>query len=459
LLLPGLAVVGLGGAPRDEGEGIGYTLFTKAEAEAHLGGQLSRVGRRKVLVVSHTPPLGVLDVAIRHGLRPAGSSVVREMMRRSSVRGVICGHVHCQGGRTEEAGHTLVVNVASRDWLGAPLSYAVLDWDGRRFSARNYVAEDPEALTRVRGVGPVVASRMIEAGFHSLPDVLAGDGAELAAVVGTGVARGMRAHARALRDGVPVLLDRADSFPEDSVVIDVETSVDRQDDPWLIGVMPWGAARVRQFEELDARLHAAHLARVGASLSRLRWKYLVRWGAFDRGALDRAHRRVGLEEPEWLRPGHWLDACAWVKRVVALPIDSGGLKPVADYLGYKFQVSGVDGFSAGCWYARYRDEGIAFDVGKVRAYNRDDVRAVEHVVHAVRALAASPDAVVEPPVFVRERAAAAASHPAVNAAQEDMVDRAVARFKASQIPVLTAAALERAVTKYEAHMRRLYGGT
>jgi hypothetical protein len=77
----------------------------------------------------------------------------------------------------------------------------------------------------------------------------------------------------------------------------------------------------------------------------------------------------------------------------------------------------------------------------------------------VRALAASPDAVVEPPGFVRERAAAAASHPAVNAAQEDMVDRAVARFKASQIPVLTAAALERAVTKYEAHMRRLYGGT
>ena len=458
LLLDGLAILGLGGAPRDEADGIGYTLYTREEAENHLALQIAKVGRRKVLLVSHTPPLGVLDVGLRFGVRPIGSSVVRDFLKRPKVRGVVCGHVHSHGGQIAAVGSKVVVNIASHDHLGADLRYAVLEWDGEHFTARAAIAEDTDAITRVRGVGWTTAQRLVGGGIRNIPALLAGDGREVAELVGSKTARRMRAHARSLRDGVPVFLEPSEPFPASPVIVDVETSVDRQDDPWLIGVKPWSAARVRQFEELDVTKHADHLARVGAALDRHRGATLVRWGPFDRAAIEKAHARVNLGLPWWIASEAWFDACAWVKRVVALPIDAGGLKPVADYFGYPFAKVGVDGFLAGIWFTRYRDEGVTFDVAKVRAYNRDDVAAVEHVVRAVQALARAEGALIEPEI-PEHRGATSPSR----RAGDGLVERAVAKFRASLDArvaggVLDASARDRAVAKYEAYMRGAHGG-
>lgn len=459
LLLDGLAILGLGGAPRDEADGIGPTLYTRDEAARHLAGQLRLVGRRRVLLVSHAPPRDVLDLGLRFGARHVGSTEVRDFIRRPGIRGVVCGHVHSHGGQKETVGRTLVVNIASHDHPGAELRYAILEWDGEDFTARTCIALDADAITRIRGIGWSTAQRLMAGGISNLAALVAGDGRDVARLVGGAQnARRLRAHARALRDGVPVLLAPDEPFPQPAVIVDVETSVDRHDDPWLVGLRPWGTEPVLQFEELDASRHADHLARIGVAIGRHPGATLVRWGSFDRAAITKAHVRVGVDPPAWLANTAWFDASAWVKRVVALPIDAGSLKSVARHFAYPFADHGIDGFRAGCWYTDYRDKGVPFDVAKVRAYNRDDVAAVEHVVRAVQELARAGTAYVEPEVA--ERGAATG---AKRGGGNDVVARAVSKYAAymdGQVASgdIHAAARDRAITKYELYMRKVHGG-
>lgn len=465
LLLDGLAVVGLGGAPADEGGAIGYTLYTREQAREQLDHHLAMIGGRPVLLVSHTPPYGVLDVAIRFGVDRIGSSIVRKTIARREIRGVVCGHVHSQGGRAERVGNALVVNVASHDALGSSMVYAVLDWDGRKFNAELDTVRENDDLQRVPGVGCTTATKLNQAGIRTMSDILAGDGREVAAVVGSAsTVRRMRAAARAQTTGVPVLLSPAEQFPADSVIVDVETSFDRQDDPWLVAFRPFGGSRVRQLQELDPAQHREHLVRVDKRLSAFAGSRFVRWGTFDRAALARAYCAVGLPTPRWIAEDAWFDACSWMNRVVALPAASSGLKDVGEHFGYRFAHPMLGGQLVGQWYTMYRTKGAAFDVQKVRAYNRDDVVGVEHVVRAVQALARRADLAIEPTVpDPRRGGAVAARGDAVAARGGDIVERAVAHFRASmeervKSGELTPMKRDQAVAKYEAQMRAQHVG-
>jgi hypothetical protein len=408
-------------------------------------------------LVSHTPPHGILDLAIRFGVDNIGSTVVREFLRHRQARGIVCGHVHSKGGRIESVGRKLVVNVASHDRVGSSLMYAVLDWDGRSLRAEVRGMLAGEEVQRIPGVGWLTAAKLERADIRTMSDLLAGDGREVAAAVGAAsTARRMRAAARAQTLGVPVLLAPADPFPADSVIVDVETSFDRQDDPWLVAFRPFGGSRVRQIQELDPAQHREHLTRVDKALCAFSGRRFVRWGTFDRAALARAYRVVGLPEPSWLAEDAWFDACSWVKRVVALPAPSSGLKYLGEHLGYRFAHPKLDGLLVGQWYTMYRTKGTAFDVQKVRAYNRDDVAGVEHVVRAVQAMARRSDLMIEPPVPDPRRGTAVASASSV-------AERAVAGFRASMDArvasgELTPAKRDRAVAKYDAHMRGLHIG-
>ncbi len=457
LVLPGLAILGLGGAPRDEAGAIGYTLYTREEATEQLERQLAQVGRRKVLLVSHAPPFGVLDIAVRFGVAHVGSSVVRAFLDRPQVRGVVCGHVHSHGGQVESIGETVVVNIASHDNLSASLKYAIMDWDGRHFTVTPGIARDNDAITRVPGIGSVTAQRLALGGIASVRELLAGDGRDVASIAGVGVrtARRLRASARAARDRVPVLLEPDAPFPDDAVIVDVETSADRADDPWLVGLKAWGDEPVQQFEELDASRHADHLGRVGVALGRWPGAALVRWGTFDRAPVERAHRRLAVEVPAWVDRS-WFDACAWMKRVVALPVDGAGLKSVAAHFGYVFAHVGIDGFTVGKWYTLYRDEGAPFDVAKVRSYNRDDVLAVEHVVRAVQKLARSKTVMIEPQIPGPRHHVSSPQRPSPAPAMDPgVVPDAVAKYAASLVRRgdLDGPAQARAVAKYAASMQ------
>jgi len=69
-----------------------------------------------LIIVSHTPPRGVLDRALRYGEEAIGSLALRDFVEEEKrVCLVICGHVHSCGGRYERLNNAVVVNVSSHD--------------------------------------------------------------------------------------------------------------------------------------------------------------------------------------------------------------------------------------------------------------------------------------------------------------------------------------------------------
>ena len=76
---------------------------------------------KSLIVISHVPPFGVLDFAVRFGPCSIGSRPLREFLEASrNVVLCVCGHVHRRGGKSAKLGRALVVNAASHDRPGDP---------------------------------------------------------------------------------------------------------------------------------------------------------------------------------------------------------------------------------------------------------------------------------------------------------------------------------------------------
>jgi Icc-related predicted phosphoesterase len=60
------------------------------------------------ILVTHSPPFGVLDVASNG--KHLGSVSIRSTIERCRPRLAVCGHVHASGGRTAKLNDTTVIN-------------------------------------------------------------------------------------------------------------------------------------------------------------------------------------------------------------------------------------------------------------------------------------------------------------------------------------------------------------
>ncbi|HVV49745.1 MAG TPA: ribonuclease H-like domain-containing protein [Polyangia bacterium] len=312
--------------------------------------------------------------------------------------------MHLQGGQAEQVGRCLVVNIASHDDPGAALRYALLEWTGRRLKTVEIGEErDRGELEGLVGLGPRGAEKLVAGGFRTIEDILEADYAALKRMFSRPeVARRVRAQARASLTRSPVVLDPTVTVDGDATIVDVETSF-LQNDPWLVGYKRWGERRVSQMYELDPKAHRWHLRRVTEALSRGSHTRFLQWGPFDRGALQRAYATVNLVPGSWLQPDRWTNAGAWLARAIALPVPDYKLKTVGRYFGYRFAHPDVDGRQLGNWYSSHLESGTPMDLRKALAYNRDDVRVVQHILEMVTRLVAAKDAFVEPAVPVRRK--------------------------------------------------------
>ena len=106
------------------------------EADVKLRLELARKilkKNEKLIIVSHTPPHGILDRALRYGVENAGSIALREFLEEEERAClVICGHVHRCGGLCERFNNALIVNVSSHDdvYSRANIAHITLTPDG-----------------------------------------------------------------------------------------------------------------------------------------------------------------------------------------------------------------------------------------------------------------------------------------------------------------------------------------
>jgi Icc-related predicted phosphoesterase len=119
-------------------DGLGFHQRTERQVTAQLQKQTSKAAKefknKKYfpIIVSHPPPYGILDMAIRHssdGLaRHIGSTSLKRFLDKHTVPLTICGHVHMWGGQTEELKNgNQVLNIASHDHSGADGRFGIIN--------------------------------------------------------------------------------------------------------------------------------------------------------------------------------------------------------------------------------------------------------------------------------------------------------------------------------------------
>ncbi len=64
------------------------------------------------ILISHSPPWGVLDVS--SGGRKLGSQALRATINRKQPQLVVCGHIHGSAGQSDRIGETTVINAGPR---------------------------------------------------------------------------------------------------------------------------------------------------------------------------------------------------------------------------------------------------------------------------------------------------------------------------------------------------------
>ncbi|WP_020475086.1 metallophosphoesterase family protein [Zavarzinella formosa] len=103
ITLNGLDIFGLGGAVPVTPFGSWSYDFSEEQAA-----ELLRDFPAGGILVSHSPPFGLLDMASNG--KHLGSQAVRKIVDERLPRLVVCGHIHASGGKQFQNGPTLVVN-------------------------------------------------------------------------------------------------------------------------------------------------------------------------------------------------------------------------------------------------------------------------------------------------------------------------------------------------------------
>lgn len=253
-------VLGIEGAPKRPGEpDRGCVLYPESTIKRRLLAGLRGGKDHAIIVLSHTPPCGVLDRAIRFGNRSIGSDALAEVLKSSGDRIplVVCGHVHSQGGRSEQVGKTVVVNAASHDSRGQPLRVGLItlgisevqtvEW---KDLAPERIARDPRSvisppamdrwvaseLQRVDGIGWKRRRQLEAVGIATLAQLIAATPSRLAKILRLPVstAETLIVRARAVYHREPIPLGPC-VFPSgERIYLDIETDLAQQW-MWLVG--------------------------------------------------------------------------------------------------------------------------------------------------------------------------------------------------------------------------------
>lgn len=389
------AVLGLEGAPsRGDLEGIGTLLHSEPEIAKHLSDQRQSAGRKKVIILSHAPPEGILDQAQRYSPdgkpHSIGSRSLRQFLHtQKNVAAVVCGHVHRCGGKLVKAGHAVVLNCANHDDEKSVARFAILQLPPTGKPEVEWREIRETAV--VPGVGGPSAERLRGIGIRTVEELAAAPLEALRHVPHLGHSRDiLRARAQAIVQNKPILL-RPPCLPAGpEIFLDIETDLS-QGYIWLIGVCvgrgghyngffsetPGGEKGILlEFLEFTSRRPAANILSLSGSEfeSRVMSKRLAHYGL----PVKACARIVDL---------HWR-----LQPSIALPTSSYRVKDVGAYFGYEYRHPDVDGYRVASLYegeyqrTRKRASGRKLK-RMLLQYNEDDVRCLPHILNGIANLA------------------------------------------------------------------------
>jgi predicted RecB family nuclease len=165
-------------------------------------------------------------------------------------------------------------------------------------------------------------------------------------------------------------------LPGDPIYYDIETDL-KCGRVWLIALLTNGV--LTQFFADSWDQENEILKQFMATINNLPNHTLVSYSGtrFDSRVLTNAMKRNRLPH-ETFKAKPERDLCIQLRRSFIFPTRGYGLKELGAYLGYTFKNPSLDGRAVAEHYYRHVEEGIELDP-RVLEYNRDDVKALEHI--------------------------------------------------------------------------------
>lgn len=389
-VLRGFGFIGLEAAPGE------YSTLRYDERAAidHLNAAAARLPQGLPLViVSHAPPFGVLDLAARFGVENIGSRGLRSFIRTHDVRLVLCGHAHLGGGKSQQLDKCLVVNTANHDDDHSPGRIAVVDLDAGGAAVRWVV---PQTLTTdaLADCQRPHKERLAAAGIKLLSDVHALSEQQIGEISGvtSRTARKWLAHARAQRYRRFVQLQPPAPLPDQSIFYDIETMPGGQrPEIWLVGVLDPGTDRVRQFLAKTTKDEVRILRAFIEYLDERPGWALVSFSSFDPRRLTERLRRYSGSWARRFAARAKIDLYKWLRTAVVPPSHRYNLKDLSRALGIGHDQHEHDGTSLAFTYlARALGRRVAMPWSKALQYNREDVQVLPRIIARVKCDLESP---------------------------------------------------------------------
>lgn len=374
----------------------GPALFRHIETdfEEHLKRQIKETRGRRIVILSHTPPNGILDRGIRfadmdeNGTHHIGSTSLRRFIETENVDLVVCGHCHSQGGMAEHFEGTMVVNVSSHDSPGSKGNIAVIelakdgtvdvDWhDTTEILGKN-------SLMQIHGIGPAYAERLGRSGVRDIAQLSKIRNLTKVACksrISMSILKLLQLKARAFLENRVYQIAPFNLLHDKAIFFDIETDV-ACERVWLIGLQidgkliqlyadTWEQEKriLEEFIEILKGNPDYNLI----SYSTTNFDHRVILKAIERHELDatpltsRCHSDLGI----------------LIRRCFVFPRKSYALKDLGALLGYKFKYPEMNGLFVAMSYHRHIEENKPLDP-KILEYNQDDVRVVPHMIEKIR---------------------------------------------------------------------------
>jgi Icc-related predicted phosphoesterase/uncharacterized protein YprB with RNaseH-like and TPR domain len=365
---------------------------TESDFQNQLEMQQSKLKGKKLIVVSHTPPHGVLDLGLRfapkeEGVENIGSTSLRRFIDNNVVEAVVCGHCHSNGGQSREVNSTKIVNVASHDNLGSVGRMAVLTFSESGVDVEwhdTFEVLPQTSVRRVYGVGPVYEQRLIRGRIKTVEQLSKlNDIYSTAELTGLSPGQISTFKLRALSMMRQETYQVAPFDVDDDKVIFVDIETDPAcERVWLIGILVDGVftrlyadtwEQERGILEKFLQILKEHPGYTLISFSGTNFDFRVPLGAISRHDLD----------SNFFKLFEHVDLCNAMKRSFVFPNRSFALKNLAAYLGYRFKHSDLNGLMVALEYMQHVNTGRELNP-TVLEYNEDDVRALPYLIDYCR---------------------------------------------------------------------------
>jgi Icc-related predicted phosphoesterase/uncharacterized protein YprB with RNaseH-like and TPR domain len=377
---------------------IGHILYSEKEIKKHLNSSINKIKEdlkskkfknKKIILVSHNPPFGTLDYAIRFEGRHIGSKSIRDFIQRENVILNICGHVHSRGGQKETMGNITIVNVASHDQLGSPGRIAVIDLRGGEIEKIEFKEIWDSVFMSINGIGGYYADILEKYGIETIKDLAEQVPKELNERTGIGYKRAENwiLAAKSVINNEPYSF-RPFKFDENGIAyIDIELGGGIG--IFLIGLYDSSESSTRQFVAHKATKKEAKriLEEFLNFLKEKNYKQLYCFGGlrnFDFNCLREETEKLKFNKEKYrfaiqqIKKGK--NIYPEFHRSLVIPSKSFGIKEVASSLGFKFRQPDINWLNIGDWYRNYLEKKDKNILQKILEYNEDDVLAIHYVV-------------------------------------------------------------------------------